>query len=136
MTPGARAVLLTGSTAEGVADEYSDLDVIVDGRDPGSTQHKALIGILQGRPLHGADLTEQWQARHAQLPDALARAMVEHYLRQTMPLWYFADALDRHFIASLAIAHRTSPSVSNWLWVVIAGAALRCSKHSSGRRWS
>jgi hypothetical protein len=153
-----RAVLLTGSAGEGLADEYSDLDVIayyegaipdsavlaavraevggencrevfprndhacaeayrqrgVDievahfeiteierrlsellrGHDPGSTQHKAVIGILHGRPLHGADLIEEWQRRCAHMPDALARAMVEHYLRQTMALWYFADAIE------------------------------------------
>jgi predicted nucleotidyltransferase/ADP-ribose pyrophosphatase YjhB (NUDIX family) len=142
-----RAVLLTGSAGEGLADEYSDLDVIayyegatadpalleavrakvggencrevfprddhacaeayrlrgvdievahfeitenerrlsefLDGHDPGSTQHKAVIGILHGRPLHGADLIEACQRRCAHMPDALARAMVEHYLRQT-----------------------------------------------------
>ena len=153
-----RAVLLTGSVGEGLADEYSDLDVVayyngaipddvrlngvraklaaeayrepfprndhgcaeayrlggievevahfevyeterrlsdaLDGRDPGSTEYKAVMGILRGLPLHGADLIEQWQARCAQVPDVLARSMVEHYLRQTMPLWYFADALD------------------------------------------
>ncbi|MBV8715137.1 MAG: hypothetical protein JOZ65_08720 [Chloroflexi bacterium] len=65
------------------------------GRDPGSTQYKAVMGILRGRPLHGADLIEQWQARCAEVPDVLARSMVEHYLRQTMPLWYFASALER-----------------------------------------
>jgi hypothetical protein len=53
------------------------------------------MGILRGRPLHGADLIERWRRRRAHMPDALACAMVEHYLRQTMPLWYFADALDR-----------------------------------------
>jgi len=53
------------------------------------------MGIQRGVPLHGADLIEHWQARCAQVPDALARGMVEYYLRQTMPLWYFADALDR-----------------------------------------
>ena len=53
------------------------------------------MGILRGRPLHDADLIKGWQRRCAHMPVALARAMVEHYLRQTMPLWYFADALDR-----------------------------------------
>src|SRR5437588_4513804 len=53
------------------------------------------MGILRGRPLHGADLLEGWQRRCAHMPDALARAMVEHYLRQTTPLWYFGDALER-----------------------------------------
>jgi hypothetical protein len=28
------------------------------GRDPGSTQHKAVMGILRGRPLHGAELIQ------------------------------------------------------------------------------
>jgi hypothetical protein len=53
------------------------------------------MGILRGRPLHGADLIERWRRRRAHMPDALACAMVEHYLRQTMPLWFFAEALDR-----------------------------------------
>src|SRR5579859_6050359 len=154
-----RAVLLAGSAAEGLADEFSDLDVIayyedaipddarlkgvraelaaenyreafprndhacaeayrlrgidvevahfeiaeverrlskaLAGHDPGSTDHKAVMGIQRGVPLHGADLIREWQARCAEMPDALARAMVEHYLRQTVPLWYFAEALQR-----------------------------------------
>ena len=71
------------------------LSDLLAGREPGSTQQKAVMGILRGRPLHGADLIDRWQRRCARMPEALARAMVEHYLRQTMPVWYFVDALER-----------------------------------------
>jgi hypothetical protein len=40
----------------------------LDGRDPGSTDHKAVMGIQPGVPLHGADLIEHWQACCVQVP--------------------------------------------------------------------
>jgi hypothetical protein len=153
---GARAILLTGSAAEGLADVYSDLDLIVyhdvlpsedqlarartklaagafrwlappgedfvaeayqvrgvecqvghllidaweqkmkavlDASDPGSVEHKALGGLLDGMPLHGADLIRGWQRRAAQFPPLLARRMVEHHVAAVFPVWYVSDAL-------------------------------------------
>jgi hypothetical protein len=91
----------------------------LDGSDPGSTDHMAIMGIQRGVSLHGADLIERWQARCAQVPDALARGMVEHYLRQTMSLWYFADALDRRD-AALWLHQTLDTNALNVLGVVAA----------------
>jgi hypothetical protein len=127
----ARAVLLAGSTAEGLADEYSDLDIIAyyEGAIPDEAQLQAVRAELRvesfrhvfprGMPLHGADLIEGLQARCTRLPDALARAMVEHYLRQTMPLWYFADALDRRD-ASLWVHQTLATNALNVIGIVAA----------------
>jgi hypothetical protein len=149
------AILLTGSAAIGVADRYSDLDLIcycealppeeatarvrealgatgfvpigardqgqfaeqfavagivcqvaytpitawgeeicavLAGEDVASPAQKAMSGLLEGIPLHGETLIETWQARAAAYPDALARAMVAHYLR-LFPLWYIEPTL-------------------------------------------
>lgn len=152
---GPRAVLLTGSAAEGGADHLSDLDLIVyHDRLPGdepvaaarskivgwqprpspprssdalielfdwqgiecqllhttvaewerqmatvldehsttSLAQKALDGLLGGVALHGGDLIYLWQARAADYPDPLARAMVEQYLT-FFPLWQVHERL-------------------------------------------
>lgn len=153
--PNTRAIIVTGSAAEGVSDFYSDLDMIlyydalpseeallaasqrnegqdrrlfgqdddgerlefyqVDGvecqfahttiaawergmatvmqqLDVTTPIQKALAGILKAQPLYGEPLVRQWQAQLADYPDALARAMVEHYLA-VFPLWGLQEYL-------------------------------------------
>lgn len=51
-----------------------------------SPLQKALDGTLHGVPLHGAPLIAGWQARIAAYPDALAEAMVRHYV-SFFPIW-------------------------------------------------
>ncbi|GAB4191598.1 MAG: hypothetical protein OHK0022_05420 [Roseiflexaceae bacterium] len=55
-----------------------------------SPLQKAMDGTLHGIALHGEPLIAGWQARLAAYPDALAEAMVRHYLR-FFPLWYIRD---------------------------------------------
>jgi hypothetical protein len=57
-----------------------------------SPAQKALSGLLDGMPLYGSELIGRWRARAAVYPDALARAMLTHYLR-FFPIWYVADRL-------------------------------------------
>lgn len=146
--PSARAILVTGSAAEGVSDFYSDLDMILyyeklpvaeelsdasrrnqgEGRrilasgedelleayqvqgvecqfahatvatwerdiatvledlDVTTPLQKALAGTLIAVPLYGEPLIRSWQARIAAYPEALAQAMVSHYLN-FFPIW-------------------------------------------------
>ena len=147
--PETRAILVTGSAAEGVSDFYSDLDMILyhdelpseealqqacqrnqgEGRrvfgdresgslfesykvhgvecqfghgtvkgweqdmalvleqlDVTSPIQKALSGMQEAIPLYGAPLIRQWQDKIASYPDALAEAMVKHFLT-FFPVW-------------------------------------------------
>ncbi|HXM58387.1 MAG TPA: hypothetical protein VOB72_23505, partial [Candidatus Dormibacteraeota bacterium] len=150
-----RAVLLTGSAAEGISDRWSDLDLIVyhdqlppeaaidavrallagrdlmvltpwDGDSYGqsfvlrgvecqlghatvaaterefdqvlveldvdSPLQKAFDGMTHGIPLHGENLLRAWQARLADYPDGLRRAMVERHLL-IPPMWMADDRM-------------------------------------------
>jgi hypothetical protein len=69
-----------------------DMASVLERLDVEAPTQKALDGLLDGVPLYGDELISQWQARAAAYPDALARAMVTHYLR-FFPLWYVADRL-------------------------------------------
>lgn len=149
--PAARAAMVTGSVAKGLADNYSDLDLAVyyeatlpseetlaairaelggserkwvtDGRESGGFAEaytlqgvevqlihatiegweatmaelqaqlqvdtplpKALEGMLNCRPLFGADVIARWKRQAADYPDALAEAMVKRYLA-FFPAW-------------------------------------------------
>lgn len=53
---------------------------------------KVLIGIIEGLPLHGADLIEQWRGRLAEYPESLRRAMIERHW-SFVPLWYHAHPM-------------------------------------------
>lgn len=53
---------------------------------------KVPIGIIEGLPLHGADLIEQWRGRLREYPDSLQLAMIERHW-SFVPLWYHADAM-------------------------------------------
>jgi hypothetical protein len=152
--PETRAILLTGSSALGISDQFSDLDLtvyydtlpdearlvairqqngsperrwelgdrqeggfaeayLVEGiecqighvtveaweRDMGqvleqldvaSPRLKALDGVRYGVALDGPQLIEVWKARIAQYPDALAEAMVRHFLA-FFPIWYLEE---------------------------------------------
>ncbi len=54
--------------------------------DVASPLQKALSGMLEAIPLHGEPLVRQWQATIADYPDALAEAMVKHFL-SFFPVW-------------------------------------------------
>ncbi|MEZ4836717.1 MAG: hypothetical protein R2873_32785 [Caldilineaceae bacterium] len=54
---------------------------------------KALEGILICRPLYGDEIIERWRAQAADFPDALAEAMVKHYMK-FFPAWGLAGYLD------------------------------------------
>ncbi|WP_228052291.1 hypothetical protein [Nodosilinea sp. LEGE 07298] len=41
---------------------------------------KGMSGTLNGIPLYGEPLIQQWKARIADYPNGLAQKMVEHYL--------------------------------------------------------
>ncbi len=147
--PETRAILVTGSAAEGVSDFYSDLDIILyydelpseealqqacqqnqgenrrilgdresgslfesykvhgvecqfghgtvkgweqdmaqvlEQLDVTSPIQKALSGMQEAIPLYGAPLIRQWQDKIASYPDALAEAMVKHFL-SFFPVW-------------------------------------------------
>jgi hypothetical protein len=58
--------------------------------ETGGWGQKALEGLLQGVPLHGAELIEGWQARARDYPPGLARAMVEAHLK-FWPIWSVGD---------------------------------------------
>jgi hypothetical protein len=75
--------------------ERDTLDFVIAGSDPGTVQQKAVMGLLQGFALLGEDVIEDWQKRVAEVPEELARKMVEHYLGQLFPLWYVSEGVLR-----------------------------------------
>jgi hypothetical protein len=153
--PDTRAILVTGSAAEGVSDFYSDLDMIIyyaklpsqeefiafsqqnqgeerrvlaesdqeelleayqvhgvecqfahatvatwerdiatvlEELDVTTPLQKALSGTLVALPLYGEPLIRSWQARIAAYPEALAYAMVRHYLT-FFPIWSIQERM-------------------------------------------
>lgn len=74
----------------GIASWERDMTSVLEEHTPGTVVEKALGGLLEGMPLHGADVIEVWQVRAAAYPDELARATVEHYLR-FFPLWLIGE---------------------------------------------
>jgi hypothetical protein len=153
--PNTRAILVTGSVAEGVSDFYSDLDMIIyydrlpaqeeliaaaqqnqgierkvlaqsgqeellesyqvygvecqfahttietwerdiatvqEALDVTTPLQKALAGTLLALPLYGEPLIRSWQARIAAYPEALAQAMVRHYLT-FFPIWSIQERM-------------------------------------------
>jgi hypothetical protein len=67
-----------------------DIAGVIERLEVAAPTQKAIEGLLRGLPLHGEALIQGWRARVAAYPDALARAMVEHYLR-FYPLWCYED---------------------------------------------
>lgn len=74
-----------------------DIAAVLENLDVDDLVQKRLGGLLEGVPLHGEDLIRRWQARAADYPDALARAMVEHHLQRLSlcPVWYYQEYLKR-----------------------------------------
>jgi hypothetical protein len=64
-----------------------ELERVLAGEELESPLQKAVEGILEGIPLHGADLIQRWRERAADYPDSLRRAMIERHWR-FFPLWY------------------------------------------------
>jgi Nucleotidyltransferase domain len=58
-----------------------DMAEVLEQHQCDSPMQKALAGILDAVPLHGAELLDGWKARAARYPDALAEAMVKRHLR-------------------------------------------------------
>jgi hypothetical protein len=106
-----------------IADVEERSFALLDGREPGSLQQKALMGILYGVPLHGDDLIWAWQARIGNFSDRMARGMVELYLKQIFPLWYVADALARR--DATAWVHQTIAETALNLVGIVAGVNRR-----------
>jgi predicted nucleotidyltransferase len=78
-----------------VADWEEEMSTVLEGLDVDSIKQKKLMGLAEGVSLHGEALIRRWQARAADYPEPLARALVEHYLRQIFPVWYFEERLAR-----------------------------------------
>jgi predicted nucleotidyltransferase len=66
---------------------------VVDELDLDPRLLKQLMGLLEGRPLHGEDLIAGWRRRAAYTP-RLQRAMIEKHWR-FFPWWYYEDKLRR-----------------------------------------
>jgi hypothetical protein len=102
-----------------VADMEERTLSLLDGHDPAELGMKAIMGLLSGIPLYGDEVIEAWQARAANFSDRLARGMVEHYLRDIFPVWYFAEAMERRDCA--AWAHQTLAETTLNVIGVLAG---------------
>lgn len=63
-----------------------DMATVLEQLDVTTPLQKALSGMLEAIPLHGEPLILDWQEQLAHYPDALAEAMVRHYLT-FFPLW-------------------------------------------------
>jgi hypothetical protein len=60
----------------------------------GSPNQKMLSGLVEGLPLHGADVIVAWRERAAAYPEPLRVASIEHHW-QFFPLWYYGVAMSR-----------------------------------------
>jgi hypothetical protein len=69
-----------------IAGWEQDMAAVLERLEARSVTQKALSGLLAGFPLHGEPLIRRWQARAAEYPQALARAMVEAHL-SFLPIW-------------------------------------------------
>lgn len=76
-----------------VARIESHLDHVLDRVDEiDSPLQKAFTGVLEGLPLHGAELIEKWRNRLRHYPESLRRAMIEKHWT-FVPLWYHTDSM-------------------------------------------
>jgi predicted nucleotidyltransferase len=67
---------------------------LLDGLEAvGSPSQKILAGVLEGLPLHGAEVVEPWRERLRRYPEGLRRAMIERHW-EFFPLWYYAAAIE------------------------------------------
>ena len=70
-----------------------EIEKVVEEHDLDARLVKQLMGLMEGRALHGADLVEGWR-RRAEYTTGLQRAMVEKHWH-FFPWWYFEDKLLR-----------------------------------------
>jgi predicted nucleotidyltransferase len=54
---------------------------------------KVHLGILEGLPLHGSDLVDEWRTRLRDYPDSLRRHTIERHW-SFLPLWYYGHAIE------------------------------------------
>jgi len=66
---------------------------VVDELELDARLMKQLMGLAEGRPLHGETLIEGWRRRAAFTP-RLQRAMIEHHWR-FFPWWHYEEKLSR-----------------------------------------
>ncbi|WP_017318489.1 hypothetical protein [Mastigocladopsis repens] len=64
-----------------IAQWEKDISTVLEQFDIRSPMVKAMSGTLVGISLYGETLIQQWKAKVANYPDALAQTMVEHYLK-------------------------------------------------------
>jgi hypothetical protein len=70
-----------------------EITQVVDQLDLDWRLVKELMGLFEGRPLHGEALIEAWRRRATYTP-RLQRAMIERHW-QFFPWWYYEDKLAR-----------------------------------------
>jgi hypothetical protein len=76
-----------------IGDVEDELDgLLVDHEGLDTPVAKIATGLLEGIPLHGADLIARLRARAADYPQGLREAMVRHWWR-FFPLWYHEPSL-------------------------------------------
>lgn len=67
----------------------ADLDTLLVAHDPTTLNHKVAEGLLVAEPLLGDARLQQWRARVTQFPQALADAMMRHFLAEPTPWSWF-----------------------------------------------
>ncbi|MCO5198722.1 MAG: nucleotidyltransferase domain-containing protein [Anaerolineae bacterium] len=70
------------------------LDAVLLGYDPDLLKQNLVAGVLNGKPLHNADLIDVWQARAATYPDGLKLAVVRRHA-QIDHFWRWQMWLER-----------------------------------------
>lgn len=101
-----------------IASWERDMGSVLEEFNPATHVHKAIIGLLEGRALHGDSVIERWQARAARYPEGLARATVEHHLK-FFPLWLAAERW--HARDATIFYHQMLVETSLNLLAVLAG---------------
>jgi len=69
-----------------------DMATVLEQLDVTSPLQKALSGMLVALPLYGEALVRQWQEKLSHYPDALAQAMVKHYMA-IVPVWAIQERM-------------------------------------------
>lgn len=72
-----------------------ELDQVLVAHDPDTPLHKLAEGLSKAEPLAGADLLRALQARIADFPEALGRAMAAHFLGRVTPWRAIAQIVHR-----------------------------------------
>jgi predicted nucleotidyltransferase len=61
--------------------------------DIASPRQKFLSGLVEGLPIYGEPLIEQWQTRLRDYPEHFRREMIQRHWN-FFPLWYYGEAMD------------------------------------------